>query len=37
MPIPRSPALGEPSAYLDAVADRDRQSEVWSGPTCVPW
>ncbi len=30
MPIPPSPALGEPSAYLDAVADRDRQSEVAS-------
>ena len=30
MPIPPSPALGEPSAYLDAVAGRDRQSEVAS-------
>jgi len=30
MLIPPTPALGEPSPYLDAVANRDRQSEVAS-------
>ena len=30
MPIPRSAALGEPSAYLDAVAGREQRAEVAS-------
>ncbi len=30
IPVPRVAALGEPSAYLDAVAGRDRQADVAS-------
>ena len=30
MPVPQSPALGEPSAYLDAVAGRDEHADAAS-------
>ena len=37
MPIPRSAALGEVSAYLDAVAGREKQADVASlGPLLAP-